>query len=83
MKKITKYKIVTEEISEKDFKKLICEARISPNGDEIDAYHRSGNQGYIRRLFSIPNPKWNMDEDELLEYVRERIPKHINLIDVT
>ena len=56
MKKVRKTIVVTEEISEKEFSDLICEARISPNKEKIDAYACTSEQGYIRKIFSLPIP---------------------------
>lgn len=64
-------------ITRKEAKTLICEARINVPG-ELDLYTKSVDPpGYIQRVATIPAPA-NPDPDTLLEYAREHMPQEIN-----
>lgn len=85
MKKVRRKIVVVEDVFEEDFLKLICEAKISPDGTEIDAYSKTGgDQGYVRRIFSLPKPHHiDSDKEDLLTYVRKNVPSELNLIDIS
>lgn len=67
--------VKVSEISEEEAKQLIIEARSFTDPDEIVAYSQSNIAGHLlHRLFSMPVPPGGVEEDDLLEYVRNNIP---------
>jgi len=76
-------KVVYVEISKKEARELIYEARyfgaVNGNPEEICAYGKI--DGMLHRLFAIrdvlPYGVKNWDEDMLLTYVRSRIPEEL------